>query len=67
MNSTGYIGMCVYENTIDLTTHAIAYSTTVMQDEATDSIEQFDVMAEAAKASQFLDINLAEQLVGQIP
>ena len=71
VNSTGYIGTCVYEytveNTVDSTARAVAYSTTIVQEEATGSIEQFERLAETAEASQVLAINLADKLLGQIP
>lgn len=71
VNSTGYIGTCVYEyrvqNTVDSTAGAVAYSTTIVQENATGSVEQFEAIAETAEASQPLSINLAEKLLGQIP
>ena len=71
VDSTGYIGTCVYEytveNTVDLTAHAVAYSTAVVQQSATGSVDQFEPIAEVAEASQSLDINLADKLAGQIP
>ncbi len=71
VNSTGYIGTCVYEytveNTIDSTARAVAYSTTIVQDDVTGSVEQFEAIAETEEANQPLSINLSEKLLGQIP
>ncbi len=71
VNSTDYIGTCVYEytvqNTVDPTARAVAYSTAVVQEDATGSVEQFEAIAESAEASTSLVINLVDELIGQIP
>ncbi len=71
VNSTDYIGTCVYEytvqNTVDLTARAVAYSTAVIQEDAVGSIDKFGSLAETAEVSTSLVINLANELAGQIP
>ncbi len=71
VNSSDYIGTCVYEytvqNTVDPTARAVAYSTAVIQEDAVGSIDKFEPLAETAEASVSLVINLADELAGQIP
>ncbi|MUL16505.1 Ig-like domain-containing protein [Aliivibrio fischeri] len=71
INSADYIGTCIYQysvkNTVDPTARAVAYSTVVVQEDEVGSIDKFELISETAEASVTLVINLADQLVDQIP
>ncbi|MUJ29120.1 hypothetical protein GNP79_05880 [Aliivibrio fischeri] len=71
INSADYIGTCIYQysvkNTVDPTARAVAYSTVVVQEDEVGSIDKFELISETAEASVTLVINIADQLVDQIP